>query len=109
MTKLKSKFMREATAPPAGRVSSGWISKGYSQPRGPPAQQATLSGNYTEQRSSDAGNAYRCRHHPACIVPCYAFRGSIKLLMEDSGQMWRGADDLQQVTATFERKNLGHS
>ena len=29
--------MREATAPPAGRVSRGWISKGYSQPRGPPA------------------------------------------------------------------------
>ena len=32
--------MREATAPPAGRVSRGWISKGYSQPRGPPV--ATL-------------------------------------------------------------------
>ena len=29
--------MREATAPPAGRVSRGWISKGYSQPKGPPA------------------------------------------------------------------------
>ena len=36
MTKLKSRFMSEATAPPAGRVSSGCISKGYSHPNGPP-------------------------------------------------------------------------
>ena len=36
MTKLKSRFMSEATAPPAGRVSSGCISNGYSHPSGPP-------------------------------------------------------------------------
>ena len=36
MTKLKSRFISEATAPPAGRVSSGCISNGYSHPSGPP-------------------------------------------------------------------------
>ena len=30
--------MRDATAPPAGRVSRGCISKGYSHPRGPQDQ-----------------------------------------------------------------------
>ena len=42
MTKLKSKFMSEATAPPAGRVSSGCISNGYSHPRGPPGTPENL-------------------------------------------------------------------
>jgi hypothetical protein len=35
MTKEKRRFINDATAPPAGRVSSGWISNGYSHPRGP--------------------------------------------------------------------------
>jgi hypothetical protein len=33
--KLTRKFMVTATAMPAGRVSSGWISLGTSQPIGP--------------------------------------------------------------------------
>ena len=49
-----------------------------------------------------------CRQHPAHIVPCYALRGSINLLMKGSGQLWRGVDDLQQVIATFECKKIGH-
>ena len=42
MTKLNSRFMSEATAPPAGRVSSGCISNGYSHPRGPPVMSQPL-------------------------------------------------------------------
>ena len=43
---------------PAERVSSGWISEGYSHPRGPPAHReagcsvAALSGKYTCKRDS---------------------------------------------------------
>ena len=63
MTNEKSRFISEATAPPAGRVSRGWISgtstSEIHQIYTPHASQGTRCLHYAAERSNIEGNGLR--------------------------------------------------